>query len=267
MKQYFYISGLPRSGNTLLSTILNQNPDIHSTGHSFVPDLVFAIKNAEYNSDRFKSYPSHNNLKNVYKNIIPNYYKDHNVKYIIERGDWITPFNLNVLKQIVPNKIKIVILIRDVLEIIKSFLKLCQDNPEFYINKNYDFLDHTTLFTDEIETKVDLIMSKDNYVNTMLYSIHQLKKNNLLKNFLLIDYNDLVKQPEITFKKIYNYYDIDLFKHSFKNFKKELEYNDLIYGASMHKIRTDEIKKDNNDIKLSANIINKYKHLNNIIFK
>jgi hypothetical protein len=83
MKEYFYISGLPRSGNTLLSTILNQNQNIHSTGHSFVPDLFFAIKNAEYNSDRFKSYPCHNNLKNVYKNIIPNYYKDHNVKYII----------------------------------------------------------------------------------------------------------------------------------------------------------------------------------------
>jgi hypothetical protein len=263
MKEYFYISGLPRSGNTLLSTILNENPNIHATGHSFVPDLFFSIKNIEHNSDRFKSYPCHNNLKNVYKNIVPNYYEDHNVKYIIERGDWITPYNINVLKQIAPNKIKIVILIRDVLEIIKSFLKLCQDNPEFYINKQYNCLDHTTLFTDEIETKVDLIMAKDNYVNTILFSIHQLRKNNLLKDFLLIDYNDLVNKPEITLNKIYDYYGIDLFK----NFKKELEYNDSIFGASMHKIRTDKIKKEHNDIKLSENIINKYKHLNNIIFK
>jgi hypothetical protein len=266
MKQYFYISGLPRSGNTLLSTILNQNPDIYSTGHSFVPDLLFAIKNAEHDSDRFRSYPYHNNLKNVYKNIIPNYYKDYNVKYIIERGDWITPFNLNVLKQIVPNKVKIVILIRDILEVIKSFLKLCNDNPEFYINKEYNYLDHTTLFTDETETKVDLIMNKNKYIDTMLYSIHQLRKNNLLKDFLLIDYNDLVKQPEITLNKIYDYYEIDLFKHSFQNFKKELEYNDSIFGALMHKVRTDEIKKNDNDIKLSENIINKYKHLNNILF-
>jgi hypothetical protein len=266
MKEYFYISGLPRSGNTLLSTILNENLNIHATGHSFVPDLFFAIKNIEHNSDRFKSYPCHNNLNNVYKNIIPNYYKDHNVKYIIERGDWITPYNINVLKQIAPNEIKIVILVRDVLEIIKSFLKLCQDNPEFYINKQYNCLDHTTLFTDEIETKVDLIMAKNNYINTILFSIHQLKKNNLLKDFLLIDYNDLVNQPEITLNKIYNYYGIDLCKHSFKNFKEKLEYNDSIFGASMHKIRTDEIKKNDNDIKLSENIISKYKHLNDIIF-
>ena len=67
MKQYFYFTGLPRSGNTLLSAILNQNSDIYATGHSFLPDLLFAIKNAEQNSMRFKNYPCSTNLKNVYK--------------------------------------------------------------------------------------------------------------------------------------------------------------------------------------------------------
>ncbi len=27
-KKYFFITGLPRTGNTLLSSLLNQNPDI-----------------------------------------------------------------------------------------------------------------------------------------------------------------------------------------------------------------------------------------------
>ena len=105
-----------------------------------------------------------------------------------------------------------------------------------------------------------------NQINKLL---NQLKFYWLIpkKDFLLIDYNDLVRQPEITFNKIYNYYGIDLFNHSFKNFKKKLEYDDSIFGALIHKIRTDEIKKDNNDIKLSKNVISKYKHLNNIIFK
>ena len=47
MKKVYFISGFPRAGNTLLSSILNQNPNIHSTGHSFLPDLFFAIKNAQ----------------------------------------------------------------------------------------------------------------------------------------------------------------------------------------------------------------------------
>ena len=264
-KKYLYFSGLPRSGNTLLSAILNENSDIYSTGHSFLPDLLFSIKKTEYNSDRFKNYPCHNNLNNVYKNIIPNYYKDCNAKYIIERGDWITPYNINLLNQFVPNKIKMVILVRDILEIIKSYLKICKDNPEFYINQQYNLLDHTTLFTDEIETKVDLIMAKDKYINTMLYSIHQLKKNNFLKNFLLVDYNDLVDKPEITMNKIYNYYEIEPFKNSFKNLKAPI-YNDSIMGAPMHKLMEGKIERKDYGIELSENIVNKYKHLNKIIY-
>jgi len=183
VKRYYYFTGLPRCGNTLLSAILNQNPDIFATGHSFLPDLFFYIKNAEQDSVRFKNYPCENNLKNIYKNIIPNYYKDNNYKYIIERGDWITPYNFNVIKENVPNKLKIVILVRDILEIIKSFLKLCKNNPNFFINERYKFLDHSTLFTDEIETKCDLIMDKDLYINKMLFSIYQLKKIIRLKIF------------------------------------------------------------------------------------
>ena len=266
VKKYFYFSGLPRSGNTLLSAILNENPDIHATGHSFLPDLFYAIKNSEKNSVRFKNYPCENNLKNIYKNIISNYYKDNKCKYIIERGDWITPYNLNVIKENVPNKLKIIILVRDVLEIIKSFLKLCKNNPNFFINRMYKSLDHTTLFTDEIETKCDLIMDKDQYINTMLFSIYQLKKNKQIKDFLIIDYNDLLKNYKNIIKKIYNYYEIPQFEHTFKNLKNKLIYNDFILGADMHKIRTNKIKKLDNDIVLPKNVINKYKHLNSILF-
>tara|TARA_Y100001972_G_C7649099_1_gene326333 strand:- start:1006 stop:1818 length:813 start_codon:yes stop_codon:yes gene_type:complete len=266
VKKYFYFSGLPRSGNTLLSAILNENPDIHATGHSFLPDLFYAINNSKQNSTRFKNYPCENNLKNIYKNLIYNYYQDYNCKYVIERGDWITPYNLEILKKHVPNNLKIVILVRDVLEIIRSFLKLCNNNSTFYINNIYNSLDHTTIFTDEIETKVDLIMDKGQYVNTILYSIYQLKKNKQIKDFLVIDYNDLVKNYKQTIKKIYDYYEIPQFNHTFKNFKKPPIYDDFVLGAEMHKIRTDKIYKSNNNIELPKNVVNKYKHLNNILF-
>ena len=48
-KKYFYFTGLPRAGNTLLSAMLNENHDVYATGHSFLPDIFFAIKNAEQN--------------------------------------------------------------------------------------------------------------------------------------------------------------------------------------------------------------------------
>ena len=99
MKEYYFLSGLPRSGNTLLSTILNENKNIHATGRSFLPDLLFAMKNKENNSEFFKNYHCPNNLKNIYKNIFPNYYQNYNVKYIIERGSiTIDGISLTVVK-------------------------------------------------------------------------------------------------------------------------------------------------------------------------
>ena len=260
-KKIYFISGLPRSGNTLLASILNENQNITATGHSFIPDMFYHLKYAEQNSPTFKNYPDINNLNNVYKNIINNYYYNYKTQFVIERGDWITPYNFNVLQQFCPNKIKIVILVRDVLDIIKSYLKICRDNPNFYINYRYNLLDKTTLYKNEIETKVDIIMEKGGYVDTILYSIKWLKDNDLLKNFILIDYKDLVLNKKETVNKIYEYYDIPVFKHTFKKLKQIPIYNDKVLNAPIHKINTKGIKEQKNDIELNQRIIDIYKNL------
>ena len=43
MKEIFFLEGLPRAGNTLLGSILNQNPDIAVTANSITPDILYNI--------------------------------------------------------------------------------------------------------------------------------------------------------------------------------------------------------------------------------
>lgn len=260
-KTYYFISGFPRAGNTLLSSILNQNTDITATGHSWSPNLFHQIKNYENNNLDANYKPNLISFDNVYKNIFFNFYDHIKTKYVVERSDWITPYNHSILEKYCPNQIKIVILVRDVLDIIKSYLKLCRDYPDFYINKEYSMLDKTTLYKDEIEEKADLIMKRDGYVDGILYSIKNLQKNNKLKNYLLIDYNDLISDTKTQLKKIYKYYEIPYFNHDLKNIKQIEGYNDDIFGAPLHTIKTTGVKKSSNDIKLSKRIIEKYKNL------
>jgi len=40
-KKFFFISGLPRTGSTLLSSILYQNPLIHAEGNSALCQLMW----------------------------------------------------------------------------------------------------------------------------------------------------------------------------------------------------------------------------------
>jgi hypothetical protein len=44
VKQYFFISGLPRSGNTLLASILNENENILATGQSIFPSIFYDLQ-------------------------------------------------------------------------------------------------------------------------------------------------------------------------------------------------------------------------------
>ena len=69
----FFLSGLPRSGNTLLASLLNQNPDIACTPNSIVLEIykqVWLLKELNI----FYNYPDHKSLDNVLDMIFFTYY-------------------------------------------------------------------------------------------------------------------------------------------------------------------------------------------------
>ena len=85
-KQYFFLNGVPRAGNTLLATILNQNPDMQVSANSLGTGGLLHQAHSLTSSELFKNFPDNKSLDNVLENIIPNYYKDWNCKYIIDRS-------------------------------------------------------------------------------------------------------------------------------------------------------------------------------------
>ena len=61
MKDIFFLHGLPRAGNTLFSSIMNQNPDVVVTANSICADMMgelFMLKH----TDIFKNFPIINHL-------------------------------------------------------------------------------------------------------------------------------------------------------------------------------------------------------------
>tara|TARA_R100001143_G_C3321393_1_gene114951 strand:+ start:40 stop:891 length:852 start_codon:yes stop_codon:yes gene_type:complete len=266
-KTIYFISGFPRSGNTLLASILNQNSNIDATAHSILPDILFSIENIKHYNVAYNNFPDRQSVDNVSKNIFDSYYKDWSADIIIERGDWITPCNFSLLEKYFLGEIKIVVLVRGILDIIKSYLNLCAVDSEFHINKTYDSLDKTTLYKDEIEEKCDIIMRKGGYVDVILYSIKWLFDNNKEKHLYFVDYDELVKNTKNTIKGIYNFLNIDFFDHHFTHLEQlnvnNTSYNDNILGigGDMHTIRTNAIKEIDYQIELPVRVINNYSNL------
>ena len=56
-KTIHFISGLPRSGSTLLCNILAQNPRFHTTATSGIMDIMFMVRNNWDTLVEFRAHP------------------------------------------------------------------------------------------------------------------------------------------------------------------------------------------------------------------
>jgi hypothetical protein len=243
MKEYYFLTGLPRSGNTLLGSIINQNPNLNLTANTILTDVLYQlylIKDYQI----YKNFPDEQSLNNVIKNVFNNYYKDWKAKFIIDRGLWGTPVNLEILKSII-KKPKFIILYRTVLECLASFIK---------IEKPID-----------IELRCHELMDNNGMIGKSLWSIKNIIKEK--EDYIIINYLDLINKPLDQTNKIYKFLNIDNFNHTFKNFNNfsvnNIEYDDSVLNAPLHKIRTDKIKLNKYNVKdyLPANIIKQYSNL------
>ena len=84
-------------------------------------------------------------------------------------------------------------MIRNPIDIIKSFLKLCNDFPDFYINKQYNLLDKTTLYRSESEEKIDIITNKDTLFDSCCYAYKNLKNNSYNIKTMYLNANESQK--------------------------------------------------------------------------
>jgi len=234
MKKIFFLVGLPRAGNTLLSSILNQNPDIAVTANSITSDIIYQVSQIK-EMDSFKIFPDHRSLNNITHHVFDLYYKDWKQPYIIDRSPWGTPYNLKFLKK-TQTDIKIIVLTRDIIEILASFIRWSKKiNPNNFktLEEQCDNLMGATIISQNLWAVKNLLLQENKNIH------HRVR------------YNDLVKYPERIIKEIYNYLKIPPFQHRYTNLDqfeiKGIKYNDSTVGEGLHSIKTDCIVKSDYD--------------------
>ena len=84
-KNLFFLVALPRSGNTLFASIMNQNKEIAATANSITLEIMKDLHLLKQ-TDVFQNYPDHKSLDNVLDYVYDTYYKDWPQRIIIDRG-------------------------------------------------------------------------------------------------------------------------------------------------------------------------------------
>ena len=229
MAKFFYVSSLPRTGQTLLASLLHQNSNICFTPQSHVLACLggfsqFKTYNSIYNN--FKTPVAFDRAVHAFRN---KYYKEFtDAKYILERGPWATPYNRNILASF-EKKPKFIIIYRPILEALASLIKVEKPNLDL-----------------PVLTRCQHLLSPGGAFHQGLLSI----QGSLKEDHIIIHYKDIVSKPKDTVKRIYDYMGLDFKGIRTTNLDqyqvKGIKYNDVLLNGfphqNLHTIRTAKIK-------------------------
>jgi sulfotransferase len=252
----FFLSAMPRSGNTLFASVMNQNPDLVVTANSITLEIMkdlFLLKQ----TDVFQNFPDHHSLNNVLDMVYRAFYKNWSYKYIIDRGPVALPGNLALMKKHFKQPIKCIVLLRDLMDVLASYIKWFETEPSSFINKQGR----------TIEEKLSQIMNDKGAVAKELKCIQHLMRPENKHMAYFFKYDHFVIDPEKYIKEIYQFLEIPYFQHQFIDLDQLIingtHYNDSVMGKNMHTIRTKEIKKLHNPYKemIPERIKQKYGHI------
>ena len=252
-KKLFFLLAMPRSGNTLLASLLNQNPNMACTGKSLMPFIIENLLSLK-KIDVFENFPDHNSLDNVIENVFDNYYGKWPQSVIIDRSPVMCQNYFLAIQKYLKHPFKCIVLLRDVMDILASYMKWYTENPDAFVNKHGS----------NDEEKLNMLMNNQGDILRELDSIKTSAKYPDICYY--VKYNDLVANPEKELKTIYKFIEEPYYPHSFKDLKQinlnGISYNDSIVGKNMHKVRSVVRKEYNPYIKkIPKRIREKYGHI------
>ena len=232
-KTYNFISGMPRSGTTLLSTILNQNPRF--TAGISDPLEMYAgsiIRDTNTAAGMDAAVPIEKR-KELIKGLFDTFYSDANeVCFNTNRG-WCADTTL--LKSLYPN-FKMIVCLRDVPWILDSFEQLNAKNP-YTVKPLYH---HQMLGT--VYERCGMLMGNmpnfGGYVAGPLANVKQSMFCNERQHICYVEYDTLVKYPQLVLPQIYQFLDEPWYEHDFNNVEASYdEFDEQTKIIGLHTVR------------------------------
>lgn len=253
MQKYHFISGLPRSGSTLLSTILNQNPNFYADISSPLARFVRAVITESHAGPGYQLQCNEQKRIKLIQGLVENYHYDTDKQVCFNTNRGWTALT-DVLNTTHPDS-KIICCVRDINWILDSFETLFRKNP-FSISKMYSQEEATNVFT-----RCDALMSPGHTLRFAYDAIREAVSGPNAHKLFLVEYEQLAKNPEQTMKSLYAFINEPYFEHDFD--AVEASYDEFDMDANingLHKIRKGVSFIERQTI-LPQEIIHKYSNL------
>ena len=259
---YFMMAGLPRSGSTLLRSILNQNPSLHSGPISPSVELLYYTDKYFQSSEMLLASPQPESCFNVLSNMMDLFYepilKKEGKSKVVEFNRAI-PNNIERFRTYIKEDVKIVCPVRSIPEILASFISLIHRNSDKVSFVDQYLIDNKIEVNDD--TRCDYLMSDYGIVGQALFAMSRpylRGEENLLK---IVEYDDLVERTDEVMGEVYDFWGLERWSHSYENLENKYPENDVFqYNLDgMHTVaKTIKKRSKPPEEVLSKEIIEKY---------
>jgi sulfotransferase len=259
-RKYYFMSGLPRSGSTLLSSLLNQNPRFYSGPSSPVVPTILALENSLSQDELYLAYPKPEQARRLIASVLQIYYSDVENPVIFDKNrSWVD--RMNYIEGYFGIQPKILYPVRNIDEILASFISMHRRNPYTGEGK-ISFMDEMLIKSNQPlndDSRCQMLAGPMGILGQSYNGLKTVFEQGKQNSIHLIEYDDLINQPKETMEKIYDFLEEKYFEHDYQNIENiHREKDKEVYGlADMHEVRK-SLNKVSEDPKklLSENILN-----------
>lgn len=227
-KRYHFITGLPRSGSTLLSSILRQNPKFHASITDPLATMVKGVIETSQDGPGMKAEVPVERRRNIVKGLFAGFYQDTQSPVIFNTNRaWtlLTP----QIKDLYP-KSKMIVCVRDINWILDSFETAHRKNP-LSTNTVTGGLGGT------VYSRADALMEEKGIVGFPYIGIKQAITSNEKNMLMLVEYDKLCKNPEQIIRSVYGFIGEEYYPHDFNNVEASWDEYDAEIGIKLHQVR------------------------------
>lgn len=229
-KKIHLISGLPRAGNTLLSSILNQNPAFHA-GSSSLVDTLFTIRNIwEQNQEN-----SNIDIKtNVLRGITEGYFK-HTSKQVCfdQSGSWLS--YLEMIEHILGREVRVIVPVRDIRAILSDLEKLWRKNSHIR-QLPIERAEYSKFQT--VRGRCEAWTADTQLLGMSFSRLRDVLKRGFASRLLFVRYEELTTMPRKVMDNIYSFLEENYYSHDFDNIEHESREGEITFGIeNLHDIR------------------------------
>jgi sulfotransferase len=232
MGKMHFISGLPRSGSTLLAALLRQNPRFHAGMTSPVGALFTGMLNQFGAGSEFGPVLDRDMRQQLLRGLFDTYYAAQADKAVVFDTNRLWSARLPAVLDLFPQA-KVIACVRNVAWVMDSLERLYRANP----------YEQTKLFNGDIErntvySRVDTLAQQNRLVGFAWSALKEAYYGAQADSLLVVEYELLAQAPERVLRLVYEFIGEPWFEHDFEHIEYDAPAFDEALGvAGLHRVR------------------------------